>query len=97
MSDVRRTIIHLFEVRVGRGACRPKRVENFLPQTTAHVAVHRKQVDHKCQKRGRLLTKQFFGQLTSPRKPSSLSAYGFSRCDKESDKLIANMFNIYNT
>lgn len=28
-----------------------------------------------------------------PRKPK-LSAYGISRCDKESDQLIANVFNI---
>lgn len=46
-SNVKRTIVHLFEVRVGRGACRPKRVEDFLPQTTANVPVHRKEVYHE--------------------------------------------------
>jgi hypothetical protein len=46
-GNVKRTIIHLFEVRVGRRARRSKRVEDFLPQTTAHVAVHRKEVYHE--------------------------------------------------
>ena len=46
-SNVKRTVIHLLEVRVGRGARRSKRVEDFLSQTTTHVAVHRKEVYHK--------------------------------------------------
>ncbi len=43
-EEVKRTVIHLLEVCVGRGACRPKRVEDFLPQTTAHIAMHREEV-----------------------------------------------------
>ena len=49
-----RTVVHRFEIGVGGGAGRPKRLEDFVPQAAAHVGMQRKEVYHECQKRGGL-------------------------------------------
>ena len=78
---------------VGGCTCQPKRVDDFFPETVAHIGMKGEEVNHKRQKGGRLRDQIPFSVQMDPGNPK-LSAYGISRCDKESDQLIANVFNI---